>query len=81
MKGPEQQLAALFEGLTRVERFELLGRLEHAGAAIYRALAAGETNLKAREALLSAALDEEKNGNLLHLMSNAKDSCEKCGQF
>jgi hypothetical protein len=80
MKRPEHQLAALFEGLTRIERFELLGRLEQAGASIYRALGAGETNLKARDALLTAACDEEKNGNLLRLMSNAKDSCERCGQ-
>ena len=75
----ERAMAALFDGLTRIERMALLGRLEMAGASIYRALAEGEQNAKAREALLGAADNEGKNGALLRLMSTAKDRCENCG--
>jgi hypothetical protein len=75
----ERAMAALFNGLTRIERMALLGRLEMAGASIYRALAEGEQNAKAREALLGAADNEGKNGALLRLMSTAKERCEKCG--
>lgn len=71
-------MAALFDGLTRRERMALLGRLEMAGGAIYRALAIEESNSKAREALLKAAEDEEKNGRMLKLMTTAKTECEKC---
>jgi len=76
----EKRMAALFEGLNRVQQLALLGRLEMAGASIYRAFAAEEKNAKAREVLLAAAKDEEKNGNLLRLMTTAKDNCEKCGK-
>ena len=76
---PEQAMAALFEGLTRLQRIALLGRLETAGAELYRALAADEKNAKAREMLLDAAGNEEKNGGLMKLMSTPKDKCEKCG--
>ena len=75
----ERAMAALFNGLTRLERMALLGRLEMAGASIYRALAEGEQNPKAREALLGAADNEGKNGALLRLMSTAKERCEACG--
>jgi uncharacterized protein len=75
---PERAMAALFDGLTRRERMALLGRLEMAGGAIYRALAIEESNSKAREALLKAAEDEEKNGRMLKLMTTAKTECEKC---
>ena len=75
---PERTMAALFDGLTRRERMALLERLEVAGGSIYRALATEEKNLKAREALLRAAEDEEKNGGLLKLMTTAKTECEKC---
>jgi hypothetical protein len=74
----ERGMAALFEGLTRMQRMALLARLEVAGGALYRGLAADEHNLKAREKLLAAAEDEEKNGGLLRLMSTPKDRCEKC---
>jgi hypothetical protein len=74
----ERGLAALFNGLTRMQRMALLARLEVAGGALYRGLAADEKNSKAREKLLAAAADEEKNGGLLRLMSTPKDRCEKC---
>ena len=77
---PEQAMAALFEGLTRLERIALLARLEAAGGGLYRALAADEANVKAREAFLKAAEDEERNGGLLRSMSTPKDGCEKCGK-
>jgi hypothetical protein len=54
---PERTMAALFDGLGRQAQMALLGRLEKAGGTIYRALAAEEKNLKAREALLNAAAD------------------------
>ena len=75
---PQRAMAALFEGLNRRERMALLGKLELAGGTIYRALAAEEKNLKAREALLKAAQDEERNGALLIGMTTAKTACEKC---
>ncbi len=75
---PEERMAALFDGLSRIEQIALLGRLEIAGGQLYRALATEEKNAKAREALLKAAEDEERNGNLLGLMSTAKGACEKC---
>ena len=74
----ERVMAALFEGLTRMQRMALLARLEFAGGALYRGLAADEHNEKAREKLLAAGGDEEKNGALLRLMSTPKDRCEKC---
>jgi hypothetical protein len=74
----ERALAALFEGLTRMQRMALLARLEVAGGGLYRALAADEHNAAAREKLFAAAGDEEKNGALLRLMSTPKDRCEKC---
>jgi len=76
---PEQAMAALFEGLTRLQRVALLGSLETAGAQLYRSLAADEKNAKAREKLLEAAGNEERNGGLMKLMSTSKDACEKCG--
>src|SRR5580704_15218577 len=76
----ERALIALFEGLTRMQRMALLARLEVVGGGLYRALAAGEHNLKAREKLLAAANDEEKNGGLLRLMSTLKDRCERCAR-
>jgi len=77
---PEEAMAALFAGLTRMQRMALLGRLEAAGAGLYRALAADETNAKAKAMLLDAAGNEEKNGSLMQLMSTAKPQCEKCGK-
>jgi hypothetical protein len=75
---PARAMAALFEGLGRREQMALLGKLEIAGGSIYRALAADEKNAKAREALLKAAEDEERNGKLLIGMTTAKTECEKC---
>ena len=77
---PEQVMASLFTGLSRHEQMALLGRLECTGADIYRAWAAKEQNVKAREALLKAAAREEENGKLLQLMSTAKPGCEKCSK-
>ena len=77
---PEQQLAALFTGLKRRERMVLLGRLERAGANLYRQFAQDEDNAKARAALIKAADDEEGNGALMRLMSTLKTACEKCGK-
>ena len=75
----EKRMAALFEGLNRIEQLAMLGRLEMTGASIYRAFAKDEKNAKARERLLEAAKDEEKNGTLLRLMTTPKDQCERCG--
>ena len=77
---PEQQLAALFTGLNRRDRMALLGRLERAGANLYRQFARDEANVKAHAALLKAAEDEEGNGALMRLMSTSKTACEKCGR-
>ena len=76
---PEQVMASLFRGLSRREQMALMSKLEIAGGAVYRALAAGETNALAREKLLKAAEDEERNGGLLRLMTTPKEKCEKCG--
>jgi hypothetical protein len=78
MSEAERAMVALFDNLTRMQRMALLARLEVAGGGLYRALADDEQNLKAREKLLAAADDEEKNGALLRLMSTPKDRCEKC---
>jgi uncharacterized protein len=75
---PEQVMASLFRGLNRREQMALMSKLEIAGGAVYRALAAGESNTLAREKLLKAAEDEERNGGLLKLMTTPKDKCEKC---
>ena len=75
---PEQVMASLFEGRTRLDQMALLARLEHGGASIYRAWAGAERNVKAREALLAAAEREEANAKLLRLMSTPKGECEKC---
>jgi uncharacterized protein len=76
---PEQAMASLFRGLSRREQMALLAKLEIAGGAVYRALAANESNAMAREKLLKAAEDEERNGGLLRLMTTPKERCEKCG--
>ena len=78
---PEQIMASLFAGLSHHEQMVLLGRLESTGAGLYRAWAAQEQNLKAREALLKAATREEENGGLLRLMTTAKESCDKCDKY
>jgi hypothetical protein len=60
---PEQVMASLFAGLSRHEQMALLGRLESTGAGLYRAWAAQEQNVKAREALLKAATREKKTAD------------------
>ncbi len=62
--GPET-MASLFAGKSRNEQKTLLAELERAGAATYRALAAGEDDATARDALLAAAAREEENAALL----------------
>jgi len=61
----QEMLTALFAGKSQAEQKALLARLERAGAAVYRALAAQETHAEAREALLAAAVKEEENAETL----------------
>ena len=61
----EETLTAMFAGKPRDQQKELLARLERAGAATYRALADGERDAAAKEALLAAALREEENAEVL----------------
>jgi hypothetical protein len=60
---PEQVMASLFTGLSRNQQMALLGRLECTGADIYRAWAAKEQNVKAREALLRRRPAKKKTAN------------------
>jgi uncharacterized protein (TIGR00369 family) len=62
---PQDTMARLFEGKPVAEQKALLAQLERGGAALYRRLAAAETNLHHREALLAAAAREEANAQLL----------------
>ena len=75
---PEDAIASLFEGLPIIDRMKLLSRLEVGGASIYRNWAASEKNVKAREALLAAADREDANAQILRVMTQFKDACEKC---
>ena len=61
----EEQLAALFAGKSIPEQKALLARLERAGAGLYRAWAAVETDEQAKAALLEAAEREEQNARVL----------------
>lgn len=61
----QETLAAMFADKPRDQQKELLARLERAGAATYRALAADEDDATAKEALLAAALREEENAEVL----------------
>jgi hypothetical protein len=65
MPTEEEQLAALFAGKSIAEQKALLARLERAGATLYRAWAAQETDEAARAALLKAAEREEDNAAVL----------------
>ncbi|TMA34861.1 MAG: hypothetical protein E6J87_05630 [Deltaproteobacteria bacterium] len=58
-------LAKLFAGKSIPEQKKLLARLERAGAGLYRAWAATETDPKAKTALLAAADREEQNARVL----------------
>ena len=62
---PQRLIASLFDGLSLPKRKELLAQLERGGAAIYRAMAAEETDPAVRETLLAAALREEQNAEVL----------------
>jgi hypothetical protein len=75
---PEQVMAGLFKGLAKHEQMTLMARLEHGGSDLYRAWAASERNVKAREALIAAANCEDENAQLLRLMTTPKKQCEKC---
>src|SRR5258708_25301608 len=74
---PEEAIAALFEGLSTIDRMKLLSRLEVGGASIYRNWAASERNVKAREALLATADREDANAQILRVMTQFKDASEK----
>ncbi len=56
---PQQTMA--FEGKSRDEQMALLAQLERGGAAVYRALAAAESDAAVRRELLVAAVKEEEN--------------------
>ena len=60
-----QQLAGLFEGLSREESMTLLAALERAGAAVYHNLAEDETDPEKKAALLKAADKEVENAEVL----------------
>ncbi len=66
---PEMVMAALFEGKSSDEQKALLATLERSGAALYRVLAANETDVASREALLQAAEREEENARTLEGMA------------
>ncbi|MBI5288104.1 MAG: PaaI family thioesterase [Chloroflexi bacterium] len=61
----QETLTALFAGKSTAEQKALLAQLERGGAAMYRALAADETDTGARDALLTAAVKEEENAETL----------------
>lgn len=60
-----QQMAGLFEGLSREETKQLLAALERSGAAVYNSLAEDEEDANAKAALLSAASREIENAEVL----------------
>ena len=66
---PEMVMAALFEGKSSDDQKALLATLERSGAALYRNLAANETDAAAKEALLQAADREEENARTLEGMA------------
>ena len=65
MPTEEETLAALFAGKSIPEQKALLARLERAGAGLYRAWAATETDARTKAALLEAAEREEQNARVL----------------
>jgi hypothetical protein len=65
MATEQETLAALFAGKSIPEQKRLLARLERAGAGLYRAWAATETDAKMKAALLAAAEREEQNARVL----------------
>jgi uncharacterized protein (TIGR00369 family) len=63
--GPQEQMAALFAGKGPAEQKALLAQLERGGAAVYRSLAAKETDPGMKAALLAAAAREIENAETL----------------
>ncbi len=66
---PEMVMAALFEGKSIDQQKALLATFERSGAALYRVLAANETDAASSEALLQAAEREEENARTLEGMA------------
>lgn len=62
---PEQAIAKFFQGKSIAEQKELLAKLEHSGAAVYRMLAAQEPDEARKKALLEAADREVENAKTL----------------
>jgi len=62
---PQETLAALFAGKSPDEQKQILAQLERGGAALYRALAAQESDAATKQALLEAARKEEENAHTL----------------
>jgi uncharacterized protein (TIGR00369 family) len=58
---PNEIMAGLFAGKSAAEQQQLLGQLERAGGAIYRNMAASETDAQAKAELLKAAEREDEN--------------------
>lgn len=65
---PEDQLAALFEGLDVPGQQALLARLERAGGGLYRAWADAETDPARAEDLRAAAEREDENAAVLEAL-------------
>lgn len=62
---PEQLMASLFAGKSPAEQKELLAKLERGGAAVYRALAAAESDDEIKNELLGCADREDENAKKL----------------
>ena len=62
---PEQAMARLFQGKSIAEQKDLLAKLERSGAAVYRMLAAQESDESRKTELLRAAEKEEENAKTL----------------
>jgi uncharacterized protein (TIGR00369 family) len=71
---PQEQIVALFEDKSLVERKALLAQLERGGAALYRSFAADEPDTAAREELLQAAAREEENAVVLETSISDEDT-------
>jgi hypothetical protein len=65
MPTEEELLARLFADKSIPEQKKLLARLERAGAGLYRAWAATETDAATKAGLLAAAEREEQNARVL----------------
>ena len=62
---PEQLMASLFAGKSPAEQKGLLAKLERGGAAVYRALAAAESDDEIKKELLDCADREDENAQKL----------------